>query len=54
MNYHDTHTECIQLLQPIKLANGRNIVICTRNCKDPQMKSSNLPTGKRTAIDSHP
>jgi hypothetical protein len=29
----DLHTKCIQLLQLIKLADGRNIVICIRNCK---------------------
>ena len=48
----DLHTKCIQLLQPIKLADGRNIVICIRNCKGSLVKSSILPTREIGIMDS--
>lgn len=47
----DLHTKCIQLLQLIKLADGRNIVICIRNCKG-SIKSSILPTREIRVMDS--
>lgn len=46
------HTKCIQLLQLVKLADGRNIVICIRNCKGSLMKSSILPTREIGVMDS--
>lgn len=52
MRGFDLHTKCIQLLQPIKLADGRNIVICIRNCKVSLMKSSILPTREMGVTNS--
>lgn len=35
------HTKCVQLMKLVKFADGRNVVICMKNYRDPVIK---LPT----------